>query len=93
MNSPSDKLAKLDAQRAALELKIRAVLAKEKERSRREETRGKIVLEGAVLALFISEPVVARALTPRLLRMVANRDRERVSQMLQASAVRTGKGP
>jgi hypothetical protein len=84
MNSPSDKLAKLDAQRAALELKIRAVLAKEKERSRREETRGKIVLGGAVLALFIS---------PRLLRMVANRDRERVSQMLQASAVRTGKGP
>lgn len=35
MNSPSDKLAKLEAQRAALDLKIRAEVRQERERRRR----------------------------------------------------------
>lgn len=92
MNSPSDKLAKLEARRAALDLRIRIALAKEKERRRREDTRGKIVLGGALLALFRSEPVIARALTPKLLQMIVGRDREQVCQLLQALPVSVGKG-
>ncbi|MDP2123262.1 MAG: hypothetical protein Q8J92_02670 [Parvibaculum sp.] len=79
MSVASTKLAKLEAQRAALDLRIRAASTKEKERRRREDTRGKIVLGGALLALFRSEPVIARALMPKLLQMIAGRDREQIN--------------
>lgn len=82
MNSPSDKLAKLEAQRAALDLKIRAEVRQERERRRRETTRAKIILGGALIALFRAEPVAARALAPRLLPLVPERDRGLVATLL-----------
>lgn len=82
MNSPSDKLAKLEARRAALDLKIRAEETRERERRRREVTRAKIILGGALLALFRAEPVVARALAPRLLPLVSEHDRGTVARLL-----------
>lgn len=81
MNSPSDKLAKLEAQRAALDLKIRAEVRQERERRRREDTRAKIIVGGAFIALLRSEPIMARALAPKLLPFVAKSDQAQVKAL------------
>lgn len=76
LKSPEERRAALEALRAKLDLRIRALASEERERRRREDTRGKIVLGGALLAFFRQEPVAAKALMPRLLPLIAERDRE-----------------
>ena len=78
---PEERRAALEARRAKLDLRIRALATEERERRRREDTRGKIVLGGALLAFFRKEPVAARALLPRLLPLIAERDREMVVRL------------
>lgn len=78
---PEERRAALEARRAKLDLRIRALATEERERRRREDTRGKIVLGGALLAFFRKEPVAARALIPRLLPLIAERDREMVVRL------------
>lgn len=79
--SATKKMAKLEARRARADLGIRALVAQERERKRREDARAKILLGGALLALFRNEPIAARALTPRLLPLIAERDRELVARL------------
>ncbi len=74
MNPASERVAHLEARRAGLDLKIRAIAAKEREQRRRQDTRGKIILGAALLAFLRGEPVAARAFLPRLLPLVAERD-------------------
>ncbi len=50
--SPEERRAALEARRAKLDLRIRALATEERERRRREDTRAKIVLGGALLAFF-----------------------------------------
>lgn len=76
LKSPEERRAALEARCAKLDLRIRALASEERERRRREDTRGKIVLGGALLAFFRQEPVAAKALMPRLLPLIAERDRE-----------------
>lgn len=76
LKSPEERRVALEARRAKLDLRIRALASEERERRRREDTRGKIVLGGALLAFFRQEPVAAKALMPRLLPLIAERDRE-----------------
>lgn len=76
LKSPEERRATREARRAKLDLRIRALASEERERRRREDTRGKIVLGGALLAFFRQEPVAAKALMPRLLPLIAERDRE-----------------
>lgn len=76
LKSPEERRTALEARRAKLDLRIRALASEERERRRREDTRGKIVLGGALLAFFRQEPVAAKALMPRLLPLIAERDRE-----------------
>ncbi|PKQ07867.1 MAG: hypothetical protein CVT72_01655 [Alphaproteobacteria bacterium HGW-Alphaproteobacteria-11] len=83
--SPNERRAVLEAQRARLDLRIRALTAQERERSRREDARAKIILGGALLAFFRREPVAARALVPRLLPLVAERDRDLVARFFENS--------
>ena len=80
--SAIDKMAKLEARRARADLGIRALAAQERERRRREDARAKIILGGALLAFFRNEPIAARALMPRLLPLIAERDRELVARLL-----------
>lgn len=75
-------MAKLEARRARADLGIRALAAQERERRRREDARAKIILGGALLAFFRNEPIAARALMPRLLPLIAERDRELVARLL-----------
>lgn len=82
MKLTHDKLAKLEARRAALDLRIRASIAEEKTRRRREDARGKLLLGMALLMFFRAEPVAARALSPRLLLLLAERDRPLVAALL-----------
>ena len=81
--SPEERRAALEARRAKLDLRIRALASEERERRRREDTRGKIVLGGALLVFFRKEPVAARALMPRLLPLIAERDRTLVVRLLE----------
>lgn len=71
----------LEARRAKLDLRIRALASEERERRRREDTRGKIILGGVLLAFFRKEPLAARALMPRLLPLIAERDREMIARL------------
>ncbi len=80
--SPEERRAALEARRAQLDLRIRALATEERERRRREDTRAKIVLGGALLAFFRKEPIAAKALMPRLLPLIAERDREMVARLL-----------
>lgn len=79
--SATDKMAKLEARRARVDLGIRALVAQERERKRREDARAKIILGGALLAFFRNEPIAARALMPRLLPLITERDRELVAKL------------
>ena len=79
--SPEERRGALEARRAKIDLRIRALASEERERRRREDTRGKIVLGGALLAFFRQEPVAAKALMPRLLPLIADRDREMVVRL------------
>ena len=81
--TPEERRAALEARRAKLDLHIRALASEERERRRREDTRGKIVLGGALLVFFRKEPVAARALMPRLLPLIAERDRTLVVRLLE----------
>ena len=78
---PEERRAALEARRAKLDLRIRALATEERERRRREDTRGKIILGGALLAYFRTEPVAARAIMPRLMLLIAERDRELVMRL------------
>lgn len=78
---PEERRAALEARRAKLDLRIRALATEERERQRREDTRGKIILGGALLAYFRKEPVAARAIMPRLMPLIAERDRELVMRL------------
>lgn len=78
---PEERRAALEARRAKLDLRIRALVSEERERRRREDTRGKIILGGALLAYFRAEPVAARAIMPRLMPLIAERDRELVMRL------------
>lgn len=78
---PEERRAALEARRAKLDLRIRALATEERERRRREDTRGKIILGGALLAFFRKEPVAAKALMPRLLPLIAERDRHLVARL------------
>jgi len=80
---PTDKMAKLEARRARVDLGIRALAAQERERRRREDARAKIVLGGALLAFFRNEPIAARALTPRLMPLIVERDRELIARLYE----------
>lgn len=77
-----DKLTRLRQRAAALDLKIRRAAADERERRRREDVRSKIILGGALLAFLRAEPVAARALAPRLMPLVSERDRPFVAAAL-----------
>jgi hypothetical protein len=79
--TPEERRAALEARRAKLDLRIHALASEERERRRRADTRGKIVLGGALLAFFRKEPVAAKALMPRLLPLIAERDREMVVRL------------
>ena len=79
--TPEERRAAREARRAKLDLRIHALASEERERRRREDTRGKIVLGGALLAFFRQEPVAAKALMPRLLPLIAERDREMVVRL------------
>jgi len=81
--SLDERRAALEARRARLDLRIRALATEERERRRREDTRGKIILGGALLAFFRKEPVAARALMPRLLQLVHERDRVLVKKLVE----------
>lgn len=80
--SLEERRAALHARRAKLDLRIRALATEERERRRREDTRAKIVLGGALLAFFRKEPIAARALMPRLMPLIAERDREIAARLL-----------
>ena len=79
--SAEERRAALEARRAKLDLRIRALASEERERRRREDTRAKIMLGGALLAYFRKEPIAARAPMPRLLPLIAERDREVVVRL------------
>lgn len=81
--SPEERRAALEARRAKIDLRIRALASEERERRRREDTRSKIILGGALLAFFRMEPVAAKALMPRLLPLIAERDRALVARLLE----------
>lgn len=81
--SAEERRAALEARRAKLDLRIRALASEERERRRREDTRAKIILGGALLAFFRQEPVAAKALMPRLLPLIAERDRTLVVRLLE----------
>lgn len=81
--SPEERRTALEAQRAKLDLRIRALASEERGHRRREDTRAKIILGGALLAFFRREPVAARALMPRLLPMIAERDRDLVVRLVE----------
>ena len=83
--SPEEQRAALEARRAKLDLRIRALAREERERRRREDTRGKIILGGALLAFFREEPVAAKALMPRLLPLIAERDLDLATRILKNS--------
>lgn len=76
-----DKKAELEARRAKIDLSIRALAAQERDRKRREDARAKILLGGALLAFFRHEPIAARALMPRLMPLIAERDRELIVRL------------
>lgn len=78
----TERLADLSARKAKIDLNIRALTSQERERKRREDTRAKIILGGALLAFFRREPIASRALGPRLLSLIAERDRALVAQHL-----------
>lgn len=80
--SPNERRAALEAQRARLDLRIRALTAQERERRRREDTRSKIILGGALLAFLRREPSARRAFLPRLLPFIAERDKGLVLALL-----------
>ena len=79
--SPEERRAALEARRAKLDLRIRALATEERERRRRGDSRAKIVLGGALLAFFRKEPFAAKAFMPRLLPLIAERDREMVVRL------------
>ena len=78
-----ERRAALEAQRARLDLRLRALASGERERRRREDTRAKIVLGGALLAFFRREPVAARALMPKLVLLIAQRDRDLIVRLVK----------
>lgn len=80
--SANDRLNRLRQRAAAIDLRIRRVAAEERERSRKEDARGKLLLGIALLAYMRTEPVAGRALAPRLLPLVAERDRGIVARLL-----------
>lgn len=84
MNITLDRLAKLEARRATLDSKIRESLAQEKTRRRREDARAKLLLGAALLVFLRDEPTARRAFAPRLLPLVAERDRALVAALLAA---------
>lgn len=73
---------KLKARRAAIDLSLQRLAALEKEQRRRDETRAKIILGGAILSFLRGNPIAALALQPRLLPFVNLRDREIVIGLL-----------
>ena len=79
----SENLERLEAQRTALDRRIQAEKSKAKERRRKEETRAKIILGGALLALIRSDPVAAKVLPARVLKLVDERDRGAIRQVVQ----------
>lgn len=83
LKSSEERRAALEARRAKIDLRLRALANEERERRRREDTRAKIILGGALLAFFRQEPVAAKALMPRLLPLIAERDREIVVRLLE----------
>lgn len=83
MNSSLEaRQQKLKARRAAIDLSLQRLAALEKEQRRRDETRAKIILGGALLALFRNEQIAARALTPRLLAIVKDTDKPLINELL-----------
>lgn len=80
-----ERVKKLEAQKAAIDLRLQRLAAYEKDRRRREDTRAKIILGAAVLAFLRRDPVAARAFQPRLLPLVAERDRSVVIRVLNHS--------
>ncbi len=84
--SAPNRLDRLRQRAAALDLRIRRAASEERERRRREDARSKIVIGGALLALLRAEPVAARALAPRLLPLIAERDRELIAALLSTPA-------
>ena len=62
----AERLAELAAKRAALEARMDAVIARQKLRSRKDDTRRKIILGGALLDLAEHDPA-ARELRDRIL--------------------------
>lgn len=80
---PDERRAALEARRARLDLRIRALASAERERRRREDARAKIILGGALLAFFRREPVAAKAFMPRLLPIITERDRHLVARLME----------
>jgi hypothetical protein len=77
------RISQLEARRAQIDLRIRALATQERERRRRDDARAKIVLGGALLAFLRREPLASRAFLPRLLPLVAERDQALVSQLMK----------
>lgn len=75
--SPADKLQKLNEQKAALEKRIAAEEAKKNVQDRKDDTRAKIIIGGAVIADMQLHPETRRGVMEVLNRAVTKpRDRE-----------------
>ncbi|KAB7740724.1 hypothetical protein F2P47_06670 [Parvibaculum sedimenti] len=78
------RLEKLNARRAALDLKINRLVAVEKERRRREDTRMKIIIGGALIALAKRDAVSVKALADQMRPLIEERDRPALTALFQA---------
>ena len=72
----TDRLKKLQEQKAALEKQIAAEEARQKSRDRKEETRSKIIVGGAILAHIQLHPET-RAGVVAMLQKAVTKDRDR----------------
>lgn len=84
MATVSDKMVRLEARRAALDLRIRAEATKSRERARREDARLKIIIGGALIALAKTDAVSARALADRVLPLISARDGVALTALIQS---------
>ena len=78
----ADRLQKLKQQRERLAQQIAQIEAKEKSKSRKDDTRFKIIVGAAMIAYSTSEPATRNAIIEVLKKtVVAPRDRELLQKM------------
>jgi hypothetical protein len=72
----TDRLKKLTEKKAALERQIAVELAKANSQARKEDTRSKIIVGGAILAHIEMHPEVRAGIT-EILKKAVTKDRDR----------------